>query len=124
MTDGARAAGESLAEVLNELAEAGYAGDLFVDEEEGTLCCRACRACQRPEEVRADSIRRLEGASDPADLSVVLAVRCPACGVQGTAVVRFGPEATAGEAELLRILDDARPAGLDVGEQAATDASD
>ena len=44
---------------------------------------------------------------------------CASCGCKGTAVIRFGPEASAGEAILLRHLDDTRGPGLDVAEDAA-----
>jgi uncharacterized membrane protein len=79
-----------------------------------------CRACQAPDQLLLDGLRRLEGASDPADMAAVLAVTCSACNARGTAVVRFGPEATAGEATLLRSIDDLRPRGLDVAERQAT----
>lgn len=110
----------TLVEVLRELGGRGYGGDLFVDEDDGRICCGSCRTCQAPERVALDGVRRLEGASDPADMAAVLAITCPECGSKGTAVVRYGPEASAGEAILLRHVDDARPAGLDVAEDAAT----
>jgi hypothetical protein len=110
----------TLVEVLHELEATGYRGDFFVDEDDGRVCCGACRTCQAPEQVTLDGVRRLEGASDPADMAAVLAISCAECGSRGTAVVRYGPEASAGEAILLRHLDDARPAGFDVAEDAAT----
>jgi hypothetical protein len=39
----------------------------------------------------------------------VLALVCPGCGARGTAIVRFGPEAEAYEADLLLALEDLRP---------------
>lgn len=110
----------TLVEVLDELNQAGYVADFFVDEDDGKVCCGACRSCQQPESLQLDGLRRIEGASDPADMAAVLALTCPACGCKGTAIVRFGPEASAGEAILLQHLDDARPSGLDVAEDAAT----
>jgi hypothetical protein len=110
----------TLVQVLSELRDQGYDMDFFVDEDNGSVCCGACRACQSPTEVQLDGLRRLEGASDPADMAAVLALSCATCGRKGTAVVRFGPEASAGEAILLRHLDDLRPSGLDVAEDAAT----
>jgi hypothetical protein len=110
----------TLVDVLRELSDSGYTSDFFVDEDEGSLCCGTCRACQQAGNVRLDGLRRLEGASDPADMAAVLAITCSDCGQQGTAVVRYGPEATPGEATLLRELDDQRPDGVDVAEGSAT----
>ena len=109
----------TLVEVLAELEGQGYAVDFFVDEDDGSVCCGSCRSCQPAGSVRLDGIRRIEGASDPADMAAVLAVACASCAAKGTAVVRFGPEASAGEAILLQHLDDARPDGVDVAERAA-----
>lgn len=109
----------TLVDVLRTLSEAGYDTDFFV-QDDGNVCCGRCRACQPPEGLALDGVRRLEGASDPADMAAVLAVRCDACGSRGTAVVRFGPEASAGEAILLTGLDDQRPSGIDVAEDVAT----
>ena len=106
--------------MLRELHERGYTTDFFIDEDDGSVRCGSCRTSQRPDQVRLDGLRRLEGASDPADMAAVVALTCSACSRKGTAVVRFGPEATAGEAMLLRLVDDARPTGLDVAEDAAT----
>jgi hypothetical protein len=110
----------TLVEVLRELGDAGYTTDFFVNEDDGGVCCGSCRTCQAAGQVRLDGLRRLEGASDPADMAAVLALECSSCGRKGTAVVRFGPEATAGEAILLRELDDVRPQGVDVAVDAAT----
>lgn len=109
----------TLLEVLSELAGQGYTGDFYVDEDDGSVCCGACRTCVAPEDLRLDGLRRLEGASDPADMAAVLALTCASCGHKGTAVVRYGPEASAGEAILLRHLEDDRGPGLDVAEDAA-----
>jgi hypothetical protein len=49
-------------------------------------------------------LRRLEGASDPADMLAVAAIACPACGTRGTLVLTYGPEATAGDDAVLSHL--------------------
>lgn len=91
-----------LAEVLRDAEARGYGGQFDVDDETGACACVACGAVSSPGDVQAGSVQRLEGASDPADMSAVLELTCPACGQQGTVVCRFGPEASAGEATLLR----------------------
>lgn len=120
MTDTAGAHHDvTLTEVLAELAQQGYTGDCFVDEDDGRVCCGACRTCVDPGDLQLDGLRRLEGASDPADMAAVLALTCTSCGHKGTAVVRFGPEASAGDALVLRHLEDDRGPGFDVAEDAA-----
>lgn len=92
--------------VLDELREEGYDADFFTVEGPG-LRCGSCREVTPAAELELDALRRMEGASDPADMSAVLAVACPSCGRKGTAMVKYGPEATAEEDELLRALPDA-----------------
>ena len=98
----------TLVEVLTELSTRGFTTELDVDDA-GLLCCRACGACAEVREVEIDSFRRLEGASDPADMAAVLAACCSACGRRGTAVVRYGPEAGPGDAALLASLPPQQP---------------
>ena len=57
--------------------------------------------------VAIHSLRRLEGASDPADEVDVAAIEVPECG-RGTVVLRHGLEASPAEAALLAIARDRR----------------
>jgi hypothetical protein len=108
----------TLTQVLDGLAEQGYEGDFFIDDD-GGICCGACGTCTPAGDAVLDGLRRIEGASDPADMAAVLAVTCPRCGAKGTAVVRYGPEAGPGDAEVLLAIDDHRPRGTDVAEDAS-----
>jgi hypothetical protein len=90
---------------LEGLRSQGYDGD-FVTEAGPGLRCRACEHVIPAEDLHLDALRRLEGASDPADMVAILALRCPSCGAKGAAVVSFGPTATEDEDELLRRLPD------------------
>jgi hypothetical protein len=103
----------TLSSVLSAYASAGYA-DQFTVDDDGSLRCCHCEQAARGDEVELHSLRRLEGASDPDDMSAVLAVTCPRCGTRGTAVVMFGPQASAGEAELLAQVQDRRTEADDV----------
>lgn len=89
----------TLVQVLGEYAAAGFDTDAFATED-GRLLCGACGVTSDPAAVDVHSIRRLEGESDPSDMSGVLALVCPACGAHATAVLRFGPEASAGDQAL------------------------
>ena len=101
---GAPSDNTSLVAVIAGYRARGYEADFHVADD-GNLCCRVCGHCVVPATVTLDELRRLEGASDPADMLAVLAVRCPACGAKGTAVVQYGPEAELGHSILLRQLD-------------------
>lgn len=114
--------GVTLTEVLDGLEEEGYSASFGVDDE-GATTCRACRSVMRPETLDIDGLRRLEGASDPADMAAVLAVRCHGCGALGAIVVRYGPEAGPGDAALLRSVDFERRQELDVAEEASGSTS-
>jgi hypothetical protein len=61
-----------------------------------------------PADVVVESMRRLEGASDPADNLVVAAITTRDGKERGTVILRFGPEASEAEALLLQASDDRR----------------
>jgi hypothetical protein len=56
------------------------------------------------DEVSVQSMRRVEGASDPSDMSAVAAMQCPRCHAMGTAAFCFGPHCPPEDAEVLRKL--------------------
>jgi hypothetical protein len=97
------AADVTLVEVLADLRSQGFSGELRIDAD-GALCCRTCGMCQPASQIDAAGFRRVEGASDPGDMALVLAVVCPACGARGAIVLRYGPEAEPAEAALLSAL--------------------
>lgn len=70
--------------------------------------CGRCASALDPRTVEMHSIRRLEGASDPADMVAVVATTCPVCGSDGTLVVSYGPMASAVDAEVLLAMRDRR----------------
>jgi DNA-directed RNA polymerase subunit RPC12/RpoP len=91
----------SLGEVLAEFEADGFTDQFEIDDATGACTCGACGRATSPDSIDVVTGRRLEGASDPAEMSTVLGVRCPHCGRRGTAVCRYGPEASEGEAALL-----------------------
>lgn len=92
----------TLLSILDGLREVGFSGQF--DERDGQVRCLTCRQSSPAETVEVFETRRLEGASDPADSLVVMAVRCPRCSAQGALVLNYGAEATAGDSEVLRSL--------------------
>ena len=97
----------TLVAVLAACSAEGFESDFFVTEE-AQLRCGSCRADHDPNAVLLHRLRRLEGASDPADMAAVLCLECPDCGAKGTAVVRFGPEAGPQDDEVLAAVEDRR----------------
>ncbi|MGH9178278.1 MAG: hypothetical protein ACRD0N_06965, partial [Acidimicrobiales bacterium] len=96
--------GTTLVEVIRRLEERGYTSQMAA--ETGCLIrCFTCRADSPASQVHLDALRRTEGASDPADMAAIAAVRCPDCGAKGTLVLKYGPGATPEESDVLCCLD-------------------
>lgn len=97
------AADVTLVEALADLGRQGYSEDFQV-EAGGAVRCGVCGRQLPPDQVDANGFRRLEGASDPGDMALVLGVACPGCRSRGAIVLRYGPEAVPEEAALLAEL--------------------
>jgi hypothetical protein len=95
----------SLTSVLEAYRADGYGVDYAVEND--GLVDDAGQVID-PADVVVVSMRRLEGASDPADELVVAAITIRDGSGRGTVVLRFGPEASPAEALLLRAADDRR----------------
>jgi len=98
---------QTLLQVLEELRVEGYTTDFAAVP--GGLRCSACGDLHDPGEALVDRIERFEGASDPDDESILVALRCLHCGARGTLVAAFGPTAAPEEADVLVRLVDRRP---------------
>lgn len=108
----------SLTQVLEGLRVEGYGGDFFVLDGP-SIRCGGCGATTSPADAEVHGLRRIEGVSDPADMAAVLALRCSGCGQGGTAVLRYGPEAGPGDAEVLLAIDPRHGSGFDAAEGAS-----
>ena len=98
----------TLVEVLQELADRGFAATMWVAAD-GKLRCEGCDAEIEPSAVVVHEFRRMEGASDPDDMLVVAAVECPLCGTKATIVLHYGPQSSPEDMEVLRHLERAAP---------------
>lgn len=94
---------QTLRGVLHEFEEAGSRGQ-FGAREGGIIHCFTCRQDFAPRDADVQTLRRLEGASDPADMIAVLPLTCPKCGTEGTLVLAYGPEASLEDSEVLAAL--------------------
>jgi hypothetical protein len=102
---GAPSDNTTMTAIINDYRAAGFDAAMDI-EDGGTVGCDVCGTSTQAAEIVLDSLRRIEGASDPADMAAVAAVTCPSCGARGVVVARFGPEATPDdEAFLLGVRD-------------------
>jgi hypothetical protein len=95
---------ESLLDVLNEAADEGF-GAQFVARPDGLVECVECGASSSSSALEVIGYRRLEGASDPADMLLVAWVKCPRCGAPGTLTLGYGPNASESDASILDGFD-------------------
>jgi hypothetical protein len=104
---GAPTDGTTLVAVLQGYADAGWSTDMSITAE-GRVRCATCGTESAGTEIAYQSVRRLEGASDPGDEMAVYAVTCPHCGAAGTLVIHFAADASPEEVDLLQQLVDDR----------------
>src|ERR1700712_1735664 len=95
---------ETLTDVSRQLDDQGFDGQ-FRAQPDAQIECLTCHRATSATDLDANDMRRLEGESDPADMAMVIALRCPACGTGGTLIVNYGPDASAEEADVLAALD-------------------
>lgn len=93
---------ETVLEASARLRAKGYAAD-FHASEDGLLRCGGCLADHDPSAMVIDEVVRYEGASDPDDETILLALHCH-CGRSGLYVAAFGPSASAADVAVLERL--------------------
>ncbi len=106
---------ETLSDITDALDGDGYDGQFRAEDKERVRCL-SCRSALHASTLRADEVTRLEGESDPADMVIVIPLVCPVCGVAGTLIANYGPEASAAEAEVLRAFQRTPAEGDDLSE--------
>lgn len=99
--------GTTLVAVVDAFEAQGYTAQM-VPREGALIRCGGCRMEHAAAEFAIESMRRTEGASDPADMAMVAAVACPHCQAKGTVVLHFGPDASVEESDVLAALEDVR----------------
>lgn len=99
---------DSLTAVLDGLVEEGFAASYRPArgpvEGRPAVVCGACGRSTAAEDLRVEVERRLEGASEPDEMVLAVAARCPACGAGGVLVLGYGPEASAEDSDLVLAL--------------------
>ncbi len=92
--------GTTLLHVLEDLRGAGFGGQLIADSD-GTIRCKECDQSTVASQFAVDGYRRLEGASDAADMSLIVWADCPSCGKGGTLILGYGPNASEADVAVL-----------------------
>jgi len=105
--EGAPSDNTTLSAVVADYESAGFT-TAFLIRDGGTITCRHCGQTSPARQFSLHSLRRLEGASDPADMVAVAAVHCPSCEARGLLVLPYGPEAGEDETLVYLALDDHR----------------
>jgi hypothetical protein len=93
-----------LSTVVDRLTKEGYVGQ-FQALAGGRMRCLTCHNEFDAAAVRADDVTRLEGASDPDDMAIVVPIVCPICGTPGTFVALYGPGISEEDAEVLQAFE-------------------
>jgi hypothetical protein len=97
---------ETMTDALDRLRSEGFLDHFRVDE--GTVTALKAGRSFRPEELVIARELRFEGASNPADESILLALKSEDGAVKGTLCAAYGPEAPAAEAAVLQALAERR----------------
>ncbi len=95
---------DTLVGVLRQASENGFDSQL-VAQLDGTVECESCKATSPASSIDPVRHHRLEGASDAADLALVVEAKCPACGTGGVLTLGYGPNASAEDEAVLADLD-------------------
>lgn len=98
----------TLTSIVDGLAEKGFGGSL-TPLPGGDMQCSNCDAFSPAGEFTVETLRRLEGASDPDEMLAVVAAICPRCGQGGVAVLGYGPIASEADADVMALLQPPPP---------------
>lgn len=100
---GAPSDNTTLDAVLAAFADEGFTTELWA-KPGGRILCGACSTTSVADQFGIGLQRRLEGASDPADMLLVVGATCPSCGAQGVLSLHYGPAAGEEDADVLVAL--------------------
>lgn len=95
---------DTLVGVLRQASEDGFDAQLIA-QHDGTVECESCGETSPASSIEPVRDHRLEGASDAADLMLVVEARCPACGTGGVLTLGYGPNASAEDEAVLADLN-------------------
>ncbi|CAN5640680.1 hypothetical protein BH10ACT2_BH10ACT2_22170 [soil metagenome] len=97
----------TLVAIIQGYRESGFDSD-FSSLDGARIRCESCGAETDAAKFVIESLRRLEGASDPDDMLAVVATKCPACGAEGTLILGYGPMASGEDTDIASAMKDGR----------------
>lgn len=92
----------TVVEAIDQFRGLGYVADFSLRD--GAIECGTCNHLHDVATIEIDELLRVEGASDPADEAIVVALRCRSCGCSGVLVAGYGPTADPAESDMVRVL--------------------
>ena len=101
---GAPSDDDSVTGVLRSLVGAGFASSFRPAASRIALVCGTCQAITDASNLGVASERRLEGASDPDDMVLVIAAICSICRTGGVIVLGYGPIASSEDSGIVAAL--------------------
>lgn len=97
----------TISESTDNFAAKGYTAQ-FAAIEGANVRCFACHTDSAAHDFQIDALARTEGASDPDDMVANVAAACPSCGAKGVLTLKYGPESSLEDQDVLAVLDDKR----------------
>lgn len=104
MTESMSAGDDSVVKVLEQFRAAGWGVNHLVGDQ-GTVECGECGVVSSADQIAVAAQHRVEGASDPDDMQIVLGFPCPACGAGGAIVAAYGPTGSENDLDFMSKLD-------------------
>lgn len=103
MSNSMSAGDDSVVTVLDKFRAAGW-GVNHVVREQGKIECGQCGAVVSADVLDITAQHRVEGASDPDDMQIVLGFSCPECAAAGAVVVAYGPTGSENDLDLMSLV--------------------
>lgn len=101
---GAPSDNTSVTAVLARLSDDGFTASFRPGDHPASLRCDQCARDTDVGEFAELIEHRLEGASDPDDMVLVVAARCPNCSALGKVVLGYGPSSSDVDSDLVAAL--------------------
>jgi hypothetical protein len=96
--------GDTTTGILADLRADGVTAQFVPGADPGSMRCTECEQTSPAGGFEVVAERRMEGTSDPDDMVLIVAARCPVCRIAGAIVLGYGPEASATDADLVVAL--------------------
>lgn len=95
---------ETATDVLDQMRKDGITESFRPGSQPATLTCGSCGIESAVERFDVIEDHRLEGASDPDDMVLVVGATCPECLTAGAIIVAFGPLASEVDSDIVQAL--------------------